>query len=531
MAVFACFVFVLLLVYHAALQGPFVSDDYGYIVSSPYTQALDARSLIEIFDPFGQATRFTVNYAPVHLVATALERQMFADDVMGYHLVNVVVHALASVLLMALLLRSGVPTWGAAVGALIFALHPANVEAVAWISQLKTTLAMVWTLSALLTFERRPGLATGLFALGLLTKASAYAALPMAAAFCWVRPGTERRQWFWLAGWAALFVLYLLPEATSIAFGSVFSEPAYNDPWVHVRSMAAVGARYLVMAATSYGVSAFQEPVPTRSPWDPWWLAALVLGAVLLWRMLTTLYQRREEGAWWLFAAASFAPVSQIMPFVNPVADRYLYFILPGLIGGVLMAGGEGFRRMEQAGSGGRGHVPWSRFALVTGIGVAGLFGAHSMDRTQIWRSETRLVLDAALHYPEGGTASFLAARSAAQVGDVATAVMRLRAAEERHAARFTVLLTDPGLAPIRSAREFQALVREMAGRWIEKTRGVSDATQPELRVIALAHQVREEYPLAVSAMEKALVVGGPQDELVREELTLLRSKLRGAGR
>ena len=39
-----------------------MSDDYGYIVSSPYTRAFDVQSVLEILDPFGQATRYTVNY-------------------------------------------------------------------------------------------------------------------------------------------------------------------------------------------------------------------------------------------------------------------------------------------------------------------------------------------------------------------------------------------------------------------------------------------------------------------------------------
>ena len=50
------------------------------------------------------------------------------------------------------------------------------------------------------------------------------------------------------------------------------------------------------------------------------------------------LVRRREEGAWWLCAAVGFAPVSQFFPFEFPIGDRYLYFILPGLFGGVTLA-------------------------------------------------------------------------------------------------------------------------------------------------------------------------------------------------
>jgi len=81
-------------------------------------------------------------------LATDEDRNIFAGEVFGYHLVNVAVHALNSVLLVALLLRSRLPAAVALLGGLVFAVHPANVEAVAWISQLKTNGALALTLVA-----------------------------------------------------------------------------------------------------------------------------------------------------------------------------------------------------------------------------------------------------------------------------------------------------------------------------------------------------------------------------------------------
>ena len=61
-----------------------------------------------------------------------------------------VVHALNATLLLALLNSSGIPRFWAILGSVFFALHPANVETVAWISQLRTLLAFSCALSALL---------------------------------------------------------------------------------------------------------------------------------------------------------------------------------------------------------------------------------------------------------------------------------------------------------------------------------------------------------------------------------------------
>ncbi len=171
------------------------------------------------------------------------------------------------------------------------------------------------------------------------------------------------------------------------------------------------------------------------------------------------------------------------------------------------------------------------RATLAMVLLVTLVFGVRSHARARLWNSETRLLLDAANHYPNGGTAAFFRARSAAQTGNVAEAIAELRDAERKNAARFSNLLTDPGLAPIRSHPDFQALAMEMAGRWIERAYERGVATQPEHRVVGLAHQVRHEYALAVRAFESALEVGGPQDELVRSELANVRAKLAGSGK
>jgi tetratricopeptide (TPR) repeat protein len=222
------------------------------------------------------------------------------------------------------------------------------------------------------------------------------------------------------------------------------------------------------------------------------------------------------EAAWWVAAAASFAPVSQIFPFLNPVADRYLYFILPGLIGGTLCAGLEL-----------RGRLPASawRGAAAAAVALSVLFAVQSAARAELWRGELFLLVDAAKHYPEGGTASFLRAREFAQKRDVEAAVAELRRASERGIDRFMALEGDPGLAPIRSEPAFRELLRELAGRWIETAQRRGLRTQAELRMLALAHLQRDELDQALAAFERALEVGGPLEPVVRAELEGARAR------
>ena len=355
--VFAAFVASLLFVYRAALHGPFLSDDFGYIVSNPYTSALSWENLRAIADPLGPARLYTANYAPVHLLLTSLEREIFADDPFGYHIVNVLLLATNAALLVALLRASGLPVAGALVAGAVFALHPANVEAVAWISQLKSVAALAFALGALSLHPRRPAVAAALFALGLLTKASAAFAWPMAAVLAWTRhpaPGGARRELTWLALWGLLLAAFALPEYASFAGAGEAETTAFADAGEQIRTIAALGARYLVMAASSFGVAAFQEPEPARSWLEPWWLAALPAAGLIAWRVARTLRARQPEAAWWIGAAAAWAPVSQVFPFLNPIADRYLLFMLPGLIGGTSLVARLGARPGRGATVGGR---------------------------------------------------------------------------------------------------------------------------------------------------------------------------------
>jgi tetratricopeptide (TPR) repeat protein len=514
---FLGFAVLALFVYREALHGPLVSDDFGYITANPYTASLSTANVAAILDPRGDARLYTANYAPVHLLLHALERQIFADDVLGYHLVGVLVHAANAALLAALLAASGVPRGWALWGGALFAVHPANVEAVAWISQLKTHGALALTLAALLAWRRRPGLASLLFGLALLTKASAACALPMAAAFTWARGG-GRREWTWLGVWTGILVLYAIPQLTAIGHLGGVEVEAFADPWVQLRTIAAVGARYLAMAATGYGVSPFQEPPPALSWLDPWWLAALPAALLLGWRTLRALGRRREEAAWWIGAAAAFAPVSQLFPFLNPVADRYLYFILPGLIGGTLLALAD--TRRETA-------APWRppRLGEVAAASLAVFFAFQASAQVRLWQNETFLYVDAALHYPDGSTAHFLRARRAARDGDVETAVAALQLAAERGLDTWLAILGDPGFAGIRGDPAFVAVIREIAGRWLAVAERRGYATQPELRKVAQAHLVREEFAEAEAALEAALRAGGPLDEELRAELARLRAQ------
>jgi len=521
------FAAIALAILKPALHGEFINDDFPLIVKHPYLTPLNRENLIAILDPSGGAAIHGVNYAPVMLLLHALEKALFGGNTFGYHLVNALVHAFDCVLLIALLIATRIPRPAALLAGLLFAVHPANLEAVAWISQLKTDAALAFALGAVLSQPRRPALALGLFALGLLTKASAIAALPMAAALSWSRRD-PKRSWLWLSGWVVAAGLYAIAELHA----QVPTDLApYPDHWVQLRSIFSYWARYLAMAATSYGVSAFQEPEPVRALFDPWWIAGLLTAALLAWRTVVALRRRKAEAAYWLFAAASFAPISQIWPFMHPMADRYLYFILPGLIGGSLLLALEVRARWERAGAprktrARRASIATRLLACATVVVIV-VFGVRSHARAPLWREEIRLLRNSAMNFPNGANAAYYRALQAAQRDDAETAVAELRAASRKGLGYMARFSADPRFAPIAQEPVFVALIEEIAGRWIAFAQANGLETQTWLRSTAQAHRVRGEYREAIECYERALRLGGPLQSEIAVEIEDTRAQWR----
>jgi hypothetical protein len=515
-----------LVLYRPVLDAPLFSDDNLYTVGNPWVVDFSSERLVEIFDPRCDASKIVSNYAPVSLLLHVATWTSFGPSPRGHHVVNVLLHALVATLFVALLARAGLPDGLAAAGGLVFLLHPANVETVAWASQLKTLAATGLALSALLLLERRPALATLVFVLGLLTKATAAFAWPVAVAWLWTRRQAgadglriDPRRARWVGVWTLVFAAFAALELLVVARAiGRFPEGDVAETWVRLRSSLALVARYLFVAATSHGVSAFHEPPPATSPLDPWWLAGVLATGALGARTLRALRARSEEGVFWVWAAASFVPISQVVPFQYPMADRYLYAILPGLIGGTLLAGQGVVARLPLR--------PERRGRVATGLVVlvALVFGVRAWQRVPVWSDPAALMWESARNYPDGMNAALLESRQAAYRGDRREAVAALRRAYERGYRDISDVVANPIYATLRMRSDFRSLVDEMARSWTEQLRDREGLTQFDLVALANAHEIRGERELARRAFESALEQGGAYDPLIRQSLEALGS-------
>jgi hypothetical protein len=524
-ACFAGFVLIALFVYGPALGGEFISDDNHYVRDNPYIQTLNFDNVVAIWNPTSVVTVAVENYAPVHLMVHGLEWQVFGPNVLGYHVVNVLLHALAAVLLIPIFRRSGIAARPALIGAALFLLHPANVESVAWISQLKSSLALVLSLGALLAHPRRPLLASVLFMLALFAKPFSAFALIVLALWGWLgsRSGDgapasvaagESFRWPWLLVWLAALVGFALAEVAAFSQSSGLVPPLYADPLVRSATIFAVALRYLFMAVSGLGLSTFHEPPPVDSFLDPWLLCSIMVLGLLGWRMSICFRRRSPELVFWVWAVVSFAPLSGVVPLPYPMADRYLYFVLPGLIGAVLLAlQGEETSIAERMGSkpGDGRRVSQLRTAALVVAGVLLLdYAILAHARAEVYRSADALMADAERNYPNGVAANTRKASRAARSGDFESAIRYLRLAQARGYNRLDHLLQDPSYGAMRGHPEFVALQREMADEWLGRLGDNPNPSQVEARSIAQAWIVKGELEAALRVIERAIDVPGP---------------------
>jgi tetratricopeptide (TPR) repeat protein len=338
-------VVAILLVYQPAWRGEFIWDDDAH-VTRPELRTW--QGLYRIWFELGA----TQQYYPLLHSAFWVEHNLWGDAPLGYHLVNIFLHAAAVVLAALVLRRLAIP--GAYLAAAIFALHPVQVESVAWITELKNTLSAVFYLGAILLylhFEQSRtrssyGGALGLFVLGLLSK-TVTATLPAAllVIFWWQR---GRLSWrrdvlpllpFFVLGTAAgvltAWVERKLIGAEGVAFELTIVERsliAGRVIWFYLGKLFWPGELIFVYPRwhVSQGV---------------WWQYLFPLAAILLLVVLFVLRRRwRGPLAGVLFFVGTLFPVlgfCNVFPFIYSfVADHFQYLASLGII--TLVSAGVG---------------------------------------------------------------------------------------------------------------------------------------------------------------------------------------------
>lgn len=179
------------LVYVPAYDGAFLWDDDVHVSQNPFLQNWDG--LKQLWHIYARP-----QYYPMTYTSFWLDYRITGLHPLGYHVTNVALHAVGSLLVVALLRRLGVPN--AWLGGFIFALHPVHVESVAWISERKNNLSIVFALAAMCLYPLTPKLSRNwwlallLFVAAVLSKTITCAMPAVLLVIVWWREGRITRR-------------------------------------------------------------------------------------------------------------------------------------------------------------------------------------------------------------------------------------------------------------------------------------------------------------------------------------------------
>ena len=432
------------LLYNRTLDLGFLSvDDPDYVQNNPLIENLGSTNLRTIFTKSYQA-----NYAPANLLSYSLDVALdHGKNPRAIHLSNLLWYCFVVVGVYLLGLSLHRQILAAAAAALLFVLHPAHVEVVAWISSRKDLLATGFAVLSATSYLmwRQPG--------------RHHLAWYGASLFCFVMASASKQSVLLLP--LVLLVWDVLVEkrmhwrvlVEKVPFGLVTlffgwmtwrAQPATNQTW-HAFVLAATELTNLQLLL-GIGDFVLYRPAPDAATAPTWLKAGAVILAAATWLIPFALWARRQP--LWAFLSA-WILVQMIPPmllnFIVPITDRYLFLPSVGmclLLAGVAVAAAATptFVRMPW--------LPWVPIAL-----VAGFWGMKASRYVAEWNDPRTVWYGAHLKTGNAQVLQFLGEvyhNAADRVGNWAKSGTGLDVTNELHLAR-AILQDEAKLDGVRS--------------------------------------------------------------------------------
>jgi len=387
--------------YFPAMHGGFVFDDHLLITDNRILRASDGLYRYWF-------TTDSPDYYPLTGSLWWLEWRLWGNSAVGYHIVNVLLHAFSAALVWMILRHLKIP--GAWLTALVFAVHPVNVATVAWISEQKNTLSMLFyatTILLYLRFEKEGrwrwyGFSLASFLFALLSK-TAVVMLPFVLLGCvWWRRGRITRKDLLCSG--PFFVLSLVLGLVTIWFQyhrALGGHPVRTDGFF-ARLAAAGWASwfYLYKALLPFNLSViYRQWNVNASLWVSYLPGIVLVGCLaLFW------WKRKSWGRAGLFALGYFVvTLFPVLGFFDQgyyryslVADHWQYYSIIGVIALAVAAGVAICRRMRKQGR---------SVGVAASVVVLMVLGVATWTRASVYRAAESLWRDTVTKNPDAWVA------------------------------------------------------------------------------------------------------------------------------
>ncbi|MBI2505306.1 MAG: tetratricopeptide repeat protein [Candidatus Latescibacteria bacterium] len=364
-------------VYLNSLDNSFHYDDSHAIAENPHLRSLG--NIPRFFtDPaaFSREPAMAM-YRPVLLTSLALNYAVGEYRVLGYHLVNILVHSLAALLVGAVVREWFSSRWAGWWAGMLFALHPVHTQGVNYLSSRSELLCGLGVLAALYLAGRRrwQPLAWLAYALALLSKEAAVVLVPLLALQEARRPALQRDWKAHRPFWGITLAYLALITANGFLPRSLAQEVRPLGAQLCTQLKALV--YYLQLMAMPVHLSVEHAFQVSPSPWSGAVLLSLLLVLSLLWCAWRSPRAQGSLGLGWFLAGLGLTFFTPLNALVNE-HRLYLPFI------GLLLVLPLQQRKLRWA-----------------GLGALVLLGLLSSERNRVWRDEYTLWGDAVARAPQ----------------------------------------------------------------------------------------------------------------------------------
>lgn len=376
----ALLVAIVLLLYVPVIHHDFIKlwDDDAYVTDNPHVvSGLKMANIAWAFTSFEQS-----NWHPVTWLSHMLDCQLFGLNSGAQHYVNALLHAANVLLLFWILQRATGAVGRSFVVAALLAVHPLNVETVAWVAQRKSLLSAFFslvTVAAYGWYVRRGGwkpylAIVGALAMALMSKPMAVS-LPLLLLLFDYWPMQRLEELPFTRRWVKL-TIEKLPLFAMSAASSVLTEKAQGAGGsVMGLSLLPISARIenAAISCVAYiGKILWPVRLATYYPLrlSPPFGDAIASGVILIAISALVLYFRRERYlvvGWFFFLIALIPVIGVVQVGFQGMADRYMYVPAIGLLIALVWGIGDALEHLPLA----RASLPVAVVCLLVCLSVA----------------------------------------------------------------------------------------------------------------------------------------------------------------
>lgn len=392
---------VLLLIYGLSLQNDFVNyDDEGFIMNNKIVTNSWPETLPQAF-----SQTFGYLYIPLTIVSWQVTYHIFGMESFWFHLTDLMIHACNCILVFWILSRLTKQNTLAALAALVFAIHPLNVEAVAWASSRKDILSAFFAFLSFATYinasesgERKwLWRSAAFYVVGLFTKIAIFPLPLVLMAYDWYQGKSLVHVTAWKQKW-----MFFVPMFIFILVAAKSGDPIL--PSLGVTTAGLLGARSLTLLLELFFWPQLLSPLRYLADepmlLDPQFLFSVVAFGALLLGILTLFFLRIQKvfvfGSTWilLFLFPTFL-AAQKAGLLFVTSEKYFYLPMLGLLFMIFSFAAWFLKK-----------IPSAKLVLLGVYVLAAIgFGVRASAQAQVWRNGTTLFESVLANDPKNSVA------------------------------------------------------------------------------------------------------------------------------